>query len=291
LDSWSEEINSIVDTTKWNGQKLLDGLAGFSGNIVTFQVGADTDAANQITLSNTGFGAVYTSNLGIAAGTASIADWTQSGAGTDEATGGTAVAAFTGLGELATGTYTLVVNAATSVSATMQLKDSAGNLVQLDADGTYGGGYDISATSRTLTLVGGVLADVDTGRGLNFDLANVAAADNFSVSFTYTRGGTYSGDVSNAGGARDAVDDLDTAINTVSSRLRTIGAVSGRLSFREETLSVAHANTEAAYNRIMNADMAYEQVEVTKLSILQQTSMAMLGQANQMPQNILSLFR
>lgn len=291
LNSWAEEINAIVDTTKWNGQKLLDGLAGFAGNAVTFQVGADTDAANQITLTSTQFAAVYTSNLGIASGTAALANWTQAGAGQNEATGGTAVAAFTGLGELATGTYTIVINAASSVSATMQMKDSGGNLVNLDADGVYGNGYDISATTRTLTLAAGALADVDTGRGFNFDLANVAAGDNFAVTFTYTRGGTYNGDVSTAAGARNAVDNLDAALKSVSTRLGTVGAVSGRLSFREDTTSVAYTNTEAAYSRIMNADMAEEQVESTKYSILQQTSMTMLSQANQMPQNILSLFR
>lgn len=55
--------------------------------------------------------------------------------------------------------------------------------------------------------------------------------------------------------------------------------------------TVAHSNVEAAYNRIMNADMAEEQVEASKLLILQQTSSAMLAQANSAPQFLLSLFR
>jgi len=64
-----------------------------------------------------------------------------------------------------------------------------------------------------------------------------------------------------------------------------------RLSYQETSVTIAQTNTSAAYNRIMNADMAFEQVEATKYSILQQTATAMLGQANTRPQNILSLFR
>ena len=55
--------------------------------------------------------------------------------------------------------------------------------------------------------------------------------------------------------------------------------------------SVMQTNTEAAYNRIFNADMAHEQIEVTKSQILQQTGMAMLAQANQNSQSVLTLFR
>ena len=63
------------------------------------------------------------------------------------------------------------------------------------------------------------------------------------------------------------------------------------LNFKEEALTLQHANTEAAYNRIMNANMAEEQVEASKFQILQQTGTAMLAQANQAPSAILSLFR
>ena len=55
--------------------------------------------------------------------------------------------------------------------------------------------------------------------------------------------------------------------------------------------AIAHANTEAAFNRIMNANMASEQVEASKFLILQQTATAMLSQANAAPQFLLSLFR
>jgi flagellin len=64
-----------------------------------------------------------------------------------------------------------------------------------------------------------------------------------------------------------------------------------RLTFKEESVSTAQLNVEAAHNRIMNANMAEEQMNASKYTILQQTAIAMLAQANQAPQNLLSLFR
>ena len=84
---------------------------------------------------------------------------------------------------------------------------------------------------------------------------------------------------------------MDTAIGIVSGSLNSIGSLVSRLDSKEQSVGVAQVNTEAAYNRIMNADMALEQVEASKYMILQQTAMAMLAQANMAPQGILSLFR
>jgi len=84
---------------------------------------------------------------------------------------------------------------------------------------------------------------------------------------------------------------IDNALQAVKEGISQVGAFVARLTFKEETLSVQHANTEAAYNRIMNANMAEEQVNASKLTILQQTSTAMLAQANTSPQFLLQLFR
>jgi flagellin len=88
-----------------------------------------------------------------------------------------------------------------------------------------------------------------------------------------------------------AFNAIDNAVNVVKQGVAQIGAFTAQLTFKEEGLMVAHANTEAAYNRIMNANMAEEQVEASKLTILQQTATAMLAQANAAPQFLLSLFR
>ncbi len=84
---------------------------------------------------------------------------------------------------------------------------------------------------------------------------------------------------------------IDNAIADVSEALSDIGSVVNRLTYQETSLTLAKINTEAAKSRIEDADMAYEQLEATKLQILQQTASAMLAQANTGPQALLSLFK
>ena len=86
-------------------------------------------------------------------------------------------------------------------------------------------------------------------------------------------------------------DGIKTDLETVGTAVAGVGSVMARLTAQEGNLQVQHANTEASYNRIMNANMAMEQVNATKFAILQQTSTAMLAQANSGPQYVLSLFR
>jgi flagellin len=84
---------------------------------------------------------------------------------------------------------------------------------------------------------------------------------------------------------------VDTALNTVNAELGAIGGQANRLSTKEANLTTAITNTEAAKSRILDADIAKEQIAVVKLQILQQTATAQLAQANASPQVFLSLFR
>jgi flagellin len=97
--------------------------------------------------------------------------------------------------------------------------------------------------------------------------------------------------VTNTAGAQAAVTKIGAALDKVKDGIASMGSLTARLNFKEEALTVQRNNTEAAYNRIMNANMAEEQVEASKYMILQQTSTAMLSQANSAPQFLLSLFR
>ncbi|MCB0194751.1 MAG: flagellin [Anaerolineae bacterium] len=132
----------------------------------------------------------------------------------------------------------------------------------------------------TTTLNG--LQDMKASSGLN--IGSSASITSSSVS-----GGLTS--ASSAADFASYMDDISTAMDTVSSQLSKVGSLSARLTFKEDQIAVAQVNVEASYNRIMNADMAFEQLEATKYSILQQTSTTMLAQANQAPQGVLSLFR
>jgi flagellin len=87
------------------------------------------------------------------------------------------------------------------------------------------------------------------------------------------------------------LNEVGTALRTVSNGLTGIGSLTNRLTMKEASIALTQSNTEAAYSRIRNADMAQEQLELTKMQILQQTATSMLAQANTNSQSILTLFR
>jgi flagellin len=87
------------------------------------------------------------------------------------------------------------------------------------------------------------------------------------------------------------LDTIDEAIKNVSNARSTFGAVQNRLEHRLNNLSTYQENLVASESRIRDVDMASEMVNFTKLGILQQAGTSMLAQANQSPQNVLSLLR
>jgi flagellin len=88
-----------------------------------------------------------------------------------------------------------------------------------------------------------------------------------------------------------SIDSIDAAIKNVSTARSTFGAVQNRLEHRLNNLSTYQENLVASESRIRDVDMASEMVNFTKLNILQQAGTSMLAQANQAPQNVLSLLR
>jgi flagellin len=89
--------------------------------------------------------------------------------------------------------------------------------------------------------------------------------------------------------AQSAIDIVDNAINVVSNTRATLGIQERRLGHIIDDLKTSEINVAAAKSRIMDADMAQEVTELTKLQILQQSGVAILGQANSLPQSILKL--
>jgi flagellin len=87
------------------------------------------------------------------------------------------------------------------------------------------------------------------------------------------------------------IQQIDEAINNVSSARAVFGAVQNRLEHTIANLASYQENLTASESRIRDADMAAEMVKFTKFQILQQAGTSMLAQANQAPQSVLSLLR
>ncbi|GAB4136629.1 MAG: flagellin [Planctomycetota bacterium] len=98
-------------------------------------------------------------------------------------------------------------------------------------------------------------------------------------------------DIGSGGNTSLAISNIDSAINTVSSLRGSLGAIQNRLGSTINNLAIQTENLSAAESRIRDVDVAYETAQLTRNSILQQASIAILSQANAQPQSALTLLR
>jgi|TARA_R100000081_G_C4815447_1_gene174594 flagellin len=96
-------------------------------------------------------------------------------------------------------------------------------------------------------------------------------------------------DISTAGGAQSAIDIIDAAIGDIDDQRANLGAIQNRFDSTISNLQNIGENASAARGRIMDTDYAAESANLAKNQIMQQAGTAMLAQANQLPQAVLSL--
>jgi len=98
-------------------------------------------------------------------------------------------------------------------------------------------------------------------------------------------------DISSVNGADNAILAMDAALNSINSSRADLGAIQNRFTSVVANLNTSSENMSAARSRIRDVDYASETAELTRNQILQQAGTAMLAQANQSSQNVLSLLR
>jgi len=97
--------------------------------------------------------------------------------------------------------------------------------------------------------------------------------------------------VSTAASASTAISQIDSAIGLVNTQRASIGASINRLTYAADNLTNISANTSASRSTIMDTDYATASTNLSKNQIIQQAATAMLAQANQQPQSVLSLLK
>jgi len=135
-------------------------------------------------------------------------------------------------------------------------------------DGTMSGGVDFQVGMNNTTddrIQLSVASSSSTSLGLNDD------------------------DLTSQTGAQQAIDALDTAIQSVATSRGTLGTTQNRLTVTLTNLANMHENLSAANSRIKDVDVAEESAGMTRNQILQQAGVAVLAQANSLPQSALSL--
>jgi flagellin len=163
-----------------------------------------------------------------------------------------------------------------------EITELGGALGDIAARTDFNGTKLLNGSASSLTFQTGA----NGGETVNVTLSNVASAAsaiNTIASAMTAATGTYS--------ASADLGTIDTQIQTVSKDRATLGASQNRLESTINSLNVSIENLSASESRIRDADMAQEMVGFTRAQILSQAGTAMLAQANQASQGVLSLLR
>ena len=159
---------------------------------------------------------------------------------------------------------------------------------------------EINRISSVTEFNGQKLIDGSASTGLSFQVgikntANDRIAMSITKLTTSTLGSTSlhlaSASLSTVTNARNAMGAFDKAIQQLSGARAKVGAVQNRMNVTISNLASSHENLSAANSRIRDVDVADETASMTKAQILSQAGLAVLSQANQLPQSALSLLR
>ena len=291
LKQLRDEVDRVAKTTSFNGKKVLDG--SFTGAV--FQVGANSgDNITVGALANTKVTELGTSTYGTSQ--AAVAGQTSMVSGIVSATAAD---------------RSVVVSGANGVSKTVEIAQDAnvtdkealgkvlaainsvtadtGVVAFLSDDGTnidYRFEADMNATSPTAGLAA---AYIKFGAADTVDL--VAAAGVKEVSGAAGGKGIDKIDIGTQAGAWEALQRIDNAIDKVNSARGELGAIQTRFEKTVENIDIQNENLTAARGRVVDADFAQETANLSRTQILQQAGTAMVAQANQLPQQVLSLLR
>ena len=225
---------------------------------------------------------------------------------TDYATGGTTAISAGDNATLNFDELGLSFTVNTNFSATVAEVGAGTNGDQdFGTDTTFGPANNVDTTANTINMA------ADNGQQLQTSVefqvgAGNTANDRLAIEFTAVDSDTLG---SGANGAQSSIADLtDNAIDTAANAQKAVEVVSraiddlqraranigtyqNRLDFAGQNLASTQENTESARSTLLDLDVASEMTNFTSKQILVQSGVAMLAQANQMPQNLLRLLQ
>lgn len=185
---------------------------------------------------------------------------------------------------------TLAAPVEQSITVTGNAGHNGGTAVNLYAGGERGnfntttvGGEIIFNSASTFNITSNISGSASTGTSLFSGASNSANASTLSD--------VGSIDVSTQAGANAAISIIDGALTQINTVRAQLGAVQNRFSSTISNIANNVENLQAARSRILDADFAAETANLTRAQILQQAGIAILAQANQIPQNVLALLK
>ena len=280
----SAEVARIAENTQWNGTNILDG----DMSAVKFQVGANAGQDIQVDFGDLGDDDVTASAPVIVSG---------------DGAPGTATITFTGTFKVGD-TISYKVDD-TNYGHIVLSSDEVTALTDGTSDealvaGTFA---ETSTTTPSLATTANQSSDLaitaavgDAANKIVLTTAsNLADGNAFKVSDVTVSRGTHAlvqgTDITDATQAETALGRLDEAIVSVNDTRAGLGASMSRLEFASDNLQNVAQNSAAARSRVMDADYAAETTNLARTQIIQQAATAMLSQANQSQNVVLSLLK
>ncbi|MDO8931569.1 MAG: flagellin [Rhodocyclaceae bacterium] len=307
-------VNAVTSTTgvlaSASTQAKLSGIS--SAGTVTFSLYGSNSTASTISAAVTGSGTLadmsalanaINAKSGTTGISASLTDNNASILLTHASGANIVIADFThSAGSVPNSANITGADASIKVTGLSNKADSAGAITSVTTTATtlhYGGVANAGADS---TVVGGTLefqasGAFDVKSSVGGGSVNLAGGNSslFGANVGVTNASGFSSiagvDVSSVAGANNAVSVIDAALTQVNSIRSALGAVQNRMQTTISNLTAGSENITAARSRIQDADFAQETANLTRSQILQQAGVAMLAQANQLPQMVLSLLK
>lgn len=266
-----KELNRISNTTTFGGKKLLDGNFGTT----TFQVGSAANETISVKIDEMSTsslkGKYYEGTIASGSGTASASGTvTVSGTvnGTDFSVDVTVASGTTGA-QFSQAIATAINDANIGVGAFV---DDNGQTTLISGQNTDGTANALSSLGVSGSVTGLTAGAYDAADAVTeTEMTNI--------------------DVSTVQGAQESVIVIDQAISAIDKQRADLGAVQNRFENTIGNLQNIAENVSAARGRIQDTDFAAETANLTKNQILQQAGTAILSQANQLPQAVLSLLQ
>jgi len=299
MSNLNTQINSFANGTTYNGIQLLGassatgsiGVDATSGTKIAVGAGAGTGSVTIGNLS-TGAAGIATYTLSVACSTTGTVTLTGNNLSqtvtlsTLTGAGATETVSFSNLGvsfsvTSSTGTGS-ISDLATALAGQATLTVSAGTpgalSFQVGASPTASGD-SISISTYNVKTAGGSLSSLNQ---LGTQITGALASDSANTAITT---GQWMTDFQTLN------TYVQSAISDISSQRATLGSVMNQLSYINTNLGSQSANEQAARSTIVDTNYSAETASLTKGQIMQQAATAMLAQANQMPNVILSLLK
>jgi flagellin len=153
---------------------------------------------------------------------------------------------------------------------------------------TFNGKHMLGADATTLNFQVG--ANTTTDDTVSIKTTNMASGDTTMTTVTSSATAVIDS-TATSGAIGTVIDNIDKAIDDVNNTRATFGATQSRFDSIISNLQSSVENQTAARSRIMDADFATETANMSRANVLQQAGTAMIAQANQQPQQVLSLLR